>query len=51
MLVHMYDLSVSFIVLDSVQVLERIAQFTSLGILDKQFLYNAICEPYLCMLF
>lgn len=39
-----------FIVLDSVLVLGRIMQFTSLGILDKQFICHAVCEPYVCML-
>lgn len=24
---------------------------TLLGILDEQFLYNAMCEPHVCMLF
>lgn len=49
MFIHVYDLSVSFIVLDSILVLERIMQFTSLGILDKQFyIMHYVSHMYVC---
>lgn len=47
MFIHMCDLPETFIASDSTLVLEKNCAF--LGILDKKFLYNAICEPCECI--